>query len=97
MPRKKNPKNGHITVLAENGALEEEKIRQSGVASGHLHFLHKTPGEQGFSSNWQLPYTDKFTRRESNRGIDRRLATIQITKFKRDKTEFEYFWAAFTT
>ena len=48
-------------------------------------------------SNWQLPYTDKFIRTESNRGIDRRLPTKQIPKFKGDKTKFEYFWAAFTT
>ena len=78
-------------VFSRTGALEEEKIRQSGVASGHLPFLRKTAGEQGYTSNWQLPYTDKFIRTESNRAIDRRLPTIQIAKFKGDKTKFEYF------
>ena len=68
----------HHGFWKRTGALEEERIRQGGVASGHLPFLDKTPGEQGYTSNWKLPYTDKFTRIESNRGIDCRLP-----KFKR--------------
>ena len=59
-------------VFSRRGALEEEKIRQSGFPSGHLPFLHKTPGKQGYTSNWQLPYTDKFIHTESNHAIQRR-------------------------
>ena len=87
----------HHVFLPRTGTLEKEKIRQDGAASDHLPFLHKTPGEEGYMSNWQLPYTDKFIRTESNCGIDPRLPTIQIPKFKGDKTKFESFWAVFTT
>lgn len=41
----------HHVFLPRTGTLEKEKIRQDGAASDHLPFLHKTPGEQGYTSN----------------------------------------------